>query len=182
MSTPTTTPRTAAHRLQVATVLHAFIEEKVLPGTGIAPAAFWKGFDAIVADLAPKNIALLAERDRLQTELDAWHKTNPGPIADMHAYRAFLEKIGYLVPAPKKARITTTKVDAELAVQAGPQLVVPVLNARYALNAANARWGSLYDALYGTEAISEEGGAEKGKGYNPMRGAKVIAFARQVLD
>ncbi|MDP3650164.1 MAG: malate synthase G [Rhodoferax sp.] len=185
MSTPTTTPRTAAHRLQVATVLHAFIEEKVLPGTGIAPAAFWKGFDAIVADLAPKNIALLAERDRLQTELDAWHQANPGPITDMTAYRAFLEKIGYLVESPKKAKITTANVDAELAKQAGPQLVVPVLNARYALNAANARWGSLYDALYGTDVISEDKGCEKvGKkgGYNPKRGAKVIAYARHVLD
>jgi len=185
MSTPTTTPRTAAHRLQIATVLHTFIEEKVLPGTGIAPAAFWKGFDAIVADLAPKNIALLAERDRLQTELDAWHQANPGPITDMTTYRAFLEKIGYLVESPKKAKITTANVDAELAKQAGPQLVVPVLNARYALNAANARWGSLYDALYGTDVISEDKGCEKvGKkgGYNPKRGAKVIAYARHVLD
>jgi malate synthase len=179
------TSRTSAHRLQVATVLHSFIENKVLPGTGVTPAAFWKGFDAIVADLAPKNIALLAERDRLQTELDAWHKANPGPISDMPAYKAFLEKIGYLVPSPKKAKITTTKVDAELAIQAGPQLVVPVLNARYALNAANARWGSLYDALYGTDVISEDKGCEKvGKkgGYNPKRGAKVIAYARNVLD
>ena len=179
------TSRTSAHRLQVATVLHSFIQDKVLPGTGVTPAAFWKGFDAIVADLAPKNIALLAERDRLQTELDAWHKANPGPISDMPAYKAFLEKIGYLVPSPKKAKITTTKVDAELAIQAGPQLVVPVLNARYALNAANARWGSLYDALYGTDVISEDKGCEKvGKkgGYNPKRGAKVIAYARNVLD
>ncbi|WP_374589346.1 malate synthase G, partial [Ideonella dechloratans] len=125
---------------------------------------------------------LLAERDRLQTELDTWHKANPGPIKDMVAYRGFLEKIGYLVPQPADAKITTANVDDELATQAGPQLVVPILNARYALNAANARWGSLYDALYGTDAISEEGGAEKGKGYNPVRGAKVIAFARQVLD
>jgi malate synthase len=179
------TSRTSAHRLQVASVLHSFIQDKVLPGTGVTPAAFWKGFDAIVADLAPKNTALLAERDRLQTELDAWHKANPGPISDMPAYKAFLEKIGYLVPSPKKAKITTTKVDAELAIQAGPQLVVPVLNARYALNAANARWGSLYDALYGTDVISEDKGCEKvGKkgGYNPKRGAKVIAYARNVLD
>ncbi|MDO9165172.1 MAG: malate synthase G, partial [Rhodoferax sp.] len=176
------TERTPTHRLQVATVLHQFIESKVLPGTGVASATFWKGFDALVADLAPRNIALLAERDRLQTELDAWHKANPGPIQDMPAYRAFLEKIGYLVPSPKKARITTTKVDAELAVQAGPQLVVPVLNARYALNAANARWGSLYDALYGTDVISEAKGAKKGKSYNPVRGAKVIEYARHVLD
>ncbi len=184
MSTNASTPRTTAHRLQVATVLHQFIETQVLPGTGIAPEAFWKGFDAIVADLAPKNIALLAERDRLQTELDTWHAANPGPITNMPAYKAFLEKIGYLVPAPKKVKVTTSNVDAELAKQAGPQLVVPVLNARYALNAANARWGSLYDALYGTDVISEEKGQEKvgPKGYNPKRGKKVIEYARHVLD
>lgn len=176
------TDRTQVHGLQVATSLYRFVEDKVLPGTGVDAAAFWKGFDAIVADLAPRNIALLAERDRLQTELDTWHKANPGPIKDMVAYRGFLEKIGYLVPQPAEVKATTTNVDDELATQAGPQLVVPILNARYALNAANARWGSLYDALYGTDAISEEGGAEKGKGYNPVRGAKVIAFARQVLD
>ncbi|MFC6281439.1 MULTISPECIES: malate synthase G [Polaromonas] len=180
--TTTSTPRTTAHRLQVATVLHRFIEDQVLPGTGVSAQAFWRGFDAIVADLAPKNIALLAERDRLQLEMDAWHKANPGPIADMKAYRAFLEKTGYLVPAPKKVSITTGNVDAELAKQAGPQLVVPILNARYALNAANARWGSLYDALYGTDVIAETDGAEKGKGYNPVRGAKVIEYARHVLD
>jgi malate synthase len=179
-----TTPRTAAHRLQVANSLHQFIETQVLPGTGIAPEAFWSGFDAIVADLAPKNIALLAERDRLQTEMDTWHKANPGPVTDMPAYKAFLEQIGYLVPAPKKVKITTKNVDAELATQAGPQLVVPVLNARYALNAANARWGSLYDALYGTDVISEDKGCEKvgPKGYNPKRGKKVIEYARNVLD
>jgi malate synthase len=182
MSTPSHTPRTKEHRLQVATVLHTFIQDEVLPGTGIAPADFWKGFDAIVADLAPKNIALLAERDRLQTELDAWHKANPGPIRDMLAYRAFLKGIGYLVPVPAQVTATTSNVDDELAKQAGPQLVVPVLNARYALNAANARWGSLYDALYGTDVIPETEGLEKGKSYNPARGAKVIAYARRVLD
>jgi malate synthase len=184
------TQRTPIHRLQVASNLYQFINDKVLPGTGVAPDKFWKGFDAIVADLAPKNIALLAERDHLQSEQDAWHKAHPGPITagdassphDMKAYRAFLEKIGYLVPVPKKVKTTTSNVDDELAKQAGPQLVVPVLNARYALNAANARWGSLYDALYGTDALSEEGGAEKGKGYNPVRGAKVINYARHVLD
>ncbi len=176
------TDRTTAHRLQVATELHRFVEEKVLPASGVASDVFWKGFDAIVHDLAPKNVALLAERDRLQSELDAWHKKNPGPIADMPAYRAFLEKIGYLLPQPKGVKATTANVDSELALQAGPQLVVPILNARYALNAANARWGSLYDALYGTDAIPETGGAEKGKGYNPVRGAKVIEFARNVLD
>ena len=176
------TARTTAHGLQVATELHRFIEDKVLPASGVASDVFWKGFDAIVSDLAPKNIALLAERDRLQSELDAWHRKNPGPIADMPAYRAFLEKIGYLLPQPKGVKATTANVDSELALQAGPQLVVPILNARYALNAANARWGSLYDALYGTDAIPETGGAEKGKGYNPVRGAKVIEFARNVLD
>lgn len=178
----TTNARTSSHRLQVATGLYRFIEDEVLPGTGVASGAFWKGFDAIVADLAPRNLSLLAERDRLQAEMDAWHKANPGPIADMKAYRAFLEKTGYLVPSPKKVTITTANVDAELARQAGPQLVVPILNARYALNAANARWGSLYDALYGTDALSEDDGATKGKGYNPVRGAKVIEYARYVLD
>jgi malate synthase len=176
------TDRTTVHGLQVANELHRFIEDQVLPATGVDSATFWKGFDAIVADLAPKNIALLAERARLQAEMDAWHKAHPGPIIDMPAYRAFLEKIGYLLPQPKEVQTTTSNVDAELAQQAGPQLVVPILNARYALNAANARWGSLYDALYGTDAIPEADGTEKGKGYNPVRGAKVIAFAREVLD
>ncbi|MBK6850526.1 MAG: malate synthase G [Burkholderiales bacterium] len=176
------TQRTTLHRLQVATVLHRFIEDQVLPGTGIASDRFWAGFDAIVADLAPRNIALLAERDRLQAQIDAWHTAHPGPIADMAAYRAFLEQIGYLVPVPEQVQASATHVDAELALQAGPQLVVPILNARYALNAANARWGSLYDALYGTDAISEADGAEMAGGYNPVRGAKVIAYARSVLD
>jgi malate synthase len=178
----TQTERTTSHRLQVATELFSFINNQVLPGTGVASDNFWTGVDAIVADLAPKNIALLAERDRLQIELDTWHSAHPGPIADMPAYRAFLESIGYLVQQPADVAITTANVDAELAVQAGPQLVVPILNARYALNAANARWGSLYDALYGTDAIPETDGAEKGKSYNPVRGAKVIEFARNLLD
>ncbi len=177
-----TTPRTQAYSLQVATTLHNFIESKVLPGTGVAPSQFWSGFDAIVRDLAPKNAALLAERDRLQLAQDAWHKANPGEIKDMAAYRKFLTECGYLVPVPASVEATTKNVDAELAIQAGPQLVVPVLNARYALNAANARWGSLYDALYGTDALPETDGADKGKGYNPIRGAKVIAFARNFLD
>ena len=176
------TARTTVHSLQVATPLFRFIEDRVLPGTGVSSAGFWAGFDAIVRDLSPKNMALLAERDRLQTELDGWHRAHPGPIVDMPAYRAFLEQIGYLLPLPGDVKATTAHVDAELALQAGPQLVVPILNARYALNAANARWGSLYDALYGTDAISEADGADKGRGYNPLRGAKVIAFARQVLD
>jgi malate synthase len=174
--------RVAMHGLQVAPELHRFIEDKVLPGTGVTSAAFWRGFDAIVKEFAPKNLALLAERERLQRELDGWHKANPGPIRDMAAYRGFLEQVGYLVPPPPDMKATTANVDAELALQAGPQLVVPILNARYALNAANARWGSLYDALYGTDVIAEADGAGKGQGYNPVRGAKVIAFARQVLD
>ncbi len=176
------TQRTQIHGLQVATVLADFINHKVLPGTGVEPDAFWKGFDAVVHELAPKNAALLAERDRLQLELDRWHAAHPGPINDMPAYRKFLEEIGYIVPVPAEVRATTTNVDNELALQAGPQLVVPVLNARYALNAANARWGSLYDALYGTDVIPETEGFEKTRGYNPARGAKVIAYARNMLD
>jgi len=176
------TARTHVHRLQVATTLHQFIEQQVLPGTGVSSAHFWRGFDALVADLAPRNMALLAERDRIQTEMDRWHEAHPGPIRNMKAYRSFLEKIGYLVPHPGRVKTTTQNVDAELAIQAGPQLVVPILNARYALNAANARWGSLYDALYGTDVISQANGAEKGTGYNPVRGAKVIEYARYVLD
>ncbi|HLL18112.1 MAG TPA: malate synthase G, partial [Rubrivivax sp.] len=170
------------HSLQVASVLARFIEDEVLPGTGVSAEHFWVGFDSIVRDLAPKNAALLAERDRLQTALDGWHRANPGPVRDMAAYRQFLDSVGYLEPRPVPFKASTHNVDDELAVQAGPQLVVPILNARYALNAANARWGSLYDALYGTDAIAESGGAERGAAYNPARGAKVIGFARQFLD
>ncbi|MEX8512099.1 MAG: malate synthase G, partial [Leptothrix ochracea] len=176
------TARTSIHGLQVATELFRFIEDKVLPGTGVTSAAFWAGFDQLVADLAPKNAALLAKRDQIQLQMDAWHTAHPGPITDMAAYQAFLTEIGYLVPVPQSVQSTTSNVDAELALQAGPQLVVPILNARYALNAANARWGSLYDALYGTDVLPETDGADKGRGYNPVRGAKVIAYARQVLD
>ena len=182
----TTTPRTRLHDLHVADELVRFVDDEVLPGTGIDRATWWAGFDAIVRDLAPRNAALLAERDRLQAEIDAWHRAHPGPIADPAAYRAFLERIGYLLPEPKDVRATTAGVDAELALQAGPQLVVPILNARYALNAANARWGSLYDALYGTDVIGEDGGAGKTApgtgGYNPVRGRRVIEFARSFLD
>ena len=176
------TARTTCNSLQVATPLYRFIEDKVLPGTGIKSADFWKGFDELVKDLSPKNEALLAKRDRIQLDLDKWHQANPGPIKDMPAYRKFLKEIGYLDEVPGKVVGTTKNVDDELALQAGPQLVVPVLNARYALNAANARWGSLYDALYGTDVISEADGATKDGAYNPIRGAKVVAFARQFLD
>jgi malate synthase len=176
------TVRTTRLRLQVAQTLDRFVEDELLPAIGVAPAQFWQGLDAIVHDLAPKNQALLAERDRLQAELDRWHRAHPGPIADMPAYRRFLESIGYLQPVPTRAVATTTQVDTELALQAGPQLVVPLLNARYALNAANARWGSLYDALYGTDVIPETGGAGRAGAYNPKRGAAVIAYARNILD
>ncbi|WP_286775770.1 MULTISPECIES: malate synthase G [unclassified Pseudomonas] len=171
-----------SHHLQIAPVLQRFIEDEVLPGTAIDATRFWQGFSTLVHDLAPRNRELLAERDRLQAELDNWHRQHPGPIADMAAYQAFLRSIGYLVDTPGQVRITTTNVDREIAEQAGPQLVVPLSNARYALNAANARWGSLYDALYGTDAISDSDGAERGQGYNPARGARVIAFGRRFLD
>ena len=176
------TARIQKHRLAVAANLHDFIEQEALPGTGMASEAFWLGFDALVHTLAPKNRALLAERDRLQSEIDTWHRQHPGPIADMAAYKAFLSGIGYLKPVPADSRIDTSNIDTELAEQAGPQLVVPVMNARYALNAANARWGSLYDALYGTDAISEDDGATRAGAYNPVRGGKVIAFGRAFLD
>jgi malate synthase len=176
------TARTACHDLQVDTILYRFIEDKVLPGTGIDSDRWWRGFAQIVHDLSPKNAQLLAERDRLQSELDAWHSAHPGPVRDIPAYRKFLESIGYLLPVPKAVKVTTDHVDAELSTTAGPQLVVPILNARYVLNAANARWGSLYDALYGTDALPETDGATRDGGYNAVRGAKVIAFARGFLD
>lgn len=175
------TERIEQDGLQVAAVLHKFIQNEALPASGVSAEQFWPGFAALVRDLAPRNRELLAERERLQGELDAWHRAHPGPITDMPAYRAFLEKIGYLLPAPADVQVTTPDVDAELAEQAGPQLVVPMSNARYALNAANARWGSLYDALYGTDAIAPTPG-DPGRGYFPARGAAVIARARAVLD
>jgi len=168
--------------LQVADSLYHFIEDKVLPELHINSADFWQGFAAIVKDLTPINDALLAKRDRIQLDLDKWHRANPGPIKDMPAYRQYLREIGYIDEVPANVVASTQNVDDELALQAGPQLVVPVLNARYALNAANARWGSLYDALYGTDVLSEEDGATKGGAFNPIRGAKVVAYARQFLD
>ncbi|MDQ0122873.1 malate synthase [Pseudomonas lini] len=168
--------------LKVAPVLQRFVEVEVLPGTGLAPQTFWRGFADLVHELAPQNRALLAERDRLQAELDSWHRAHPGPVSDMAAYRAFLSDIGYLQAAPAEVKVSTANVDTEISLQAGPQLVVPAVNARYALNAANARWGSLYDALYGTDVIPPDDGAEPGRTYNPVRGSKVIAFARTFLD
>jgi len=174
------TDRIRKGELDIASSLYDLVVNDIAPGTGIEGDAFWASFEQVVAELAPKNRALLAKRDAIQAKIDAWHTANPG--FDFAAYKAFLTEIGYLLPEGPDFSISTENVDAEIATIAGPQLVVPVKNARYALNAANARWGSLYDALYGTDVISDEGGAEKGKGYNPVRGNKVIAYARQFLD
>jgi malate synthase len=165
--------------LSIAAALVRFAEDQVLPGTGIAPDAFWSGVADIFHRFAPENAALLAKRDALQAQIDAWHEARAGKPLDQAEYQAFLRLIGYLVPEPAPFSITTQNVDAELATLAGPQLVVPVLNARFVLNAANARWGSLYDALYGTDAIP---GSAGGKGYDPARGAQVIAWAKDFLD
>ncbi|MCS6931204.1 MAG: malate synthase G [Acetobacteraceae bacterium] len=165
--------------IEIDSRLAAFLSEEALPGTGIAPAAFFAGMERVIAGFAPRNAALLAERDALQARIDAWHRAHPARPVDLAAYKAFLSEIGYLRPEGPDFAIGTENVDEEIAAIAGPQLVVPVNNPRYALNAANARWGSLYDALYGTDAIP---GAPAGPGYDPARGAKVIARAREVLD
>ncbi|WP_332846960.1 malate synthase G [Pseudomonas lactucae] len=168
--------------LQVAKVLFDFVNNEAIPGSGITADQFWAGADKVIHDLAPKNKALLAKRDDFQARIDTWHQTHASQAHDPAAYKAFLQDIGYLLPEAADFLASTQNVDDEIARMAGPQLVVPVMNARFALNASNARWGSLYDALYGTDAISEADGAEKGKGYNKVRGDKVIAFARAFLD
>ena len=176
------TERVQVGDLQVARELYDFVNDEVLPGTGIDQAGFWSGFTGIVNDLAPRNRELLEIREQLQAKIDAWHRENPGFPSDIAEYRAFLTEIGYLKPEGGPFSVGTSNTDPEISTVAGPQLVVPVMNARYSLNAANARWGSLYDALYGTDAIPEDGGAERSGGFNPARGAKVIAFARDFLD
>jgi malate synthase len=168
--------------LQVASVLHAFVRDEALPGSGLDEAAFWRGVEELLGDLAPRNRELLARRQELQSQLDEWHTAHPGPIRDQAAYVRLLRDLGYLVDEPADFSIDTESVDDEVAVLAGPQLVVPLLNERFAANAANARWGSLYDALYGTDALPEHDGQERGSSYNPKRGAAVIAFARAFLD
>ena len=167
--------------LGIDQTLYDFVNLEAIPGTGIQEQPFWRGFAALVQALAPRNAALLRRRDELQSKIDAWHRQNPGPAFDHSRYKEHLVQIGYLVPEQAAFSVDTAHVDPEIAQIAGPQLVVPVNNARYALNAANARWGSLYDALYGTDVIPEEGAARIGR-YNPRRGARVITFARNFLD
>ena len=176
------TNRVDRHGLRVAKELDDFITAEALPGTGLGEDAFWSGFSAIVRDLTPRNRALLSRRDELQGKIDAWHRDRRGQRHDPEAYKAFLAEIGYLVPEGGPFEIATANVDDEIANIAGPQLVVPVMNARFALNAANARWGSLYDAFYGTDIIPESPGREKGTSYNPARGERVIERAARELD
>ena len=176
------TERIAAGGLQVDKELYDFINEEALPGTGVSREAFWSGFDRLVHGLAPRNRELLAKREELQRRIDAWYRETRDEPIDLAEYRAVLREIGYLVPEGEDCAVTTANVDPEIATVAGPQLVVPVTNARYALNAANARWGSLYDALYGTDVIPEDDGCERTARYNPVRGARVIARSREFLD
>ncbi len=179
---PPATDRVSVGNLRVAKVLHDFVNNEALPGTGLDPESFWAGVDKVVADLTPQNQELLARRDDLQAQIDKWHRQRVIEPFDVSAYKEFLTEIGYLQPEPADFTITTSGVDTEITSTAGPQLVVPVLNARFALNASNARWGSLYDALYGTDVIPETDGAEKGTSYNRVRGDQVIAYARKFLD
>ncbi|WP_461534655.1 malate synthase G [Spongorhabdus nitratireducens] len=176
------TERITIGGLKVAQVLDELVRNEIAPGTGVDADSVWLALEKILDELGPENSALLQKREQLQQQIDQWHREHQGQPHIPTEYKSFLKSIGYLVSEGDDFNISTENVDAELATMAGPQLVVPVMNARYALNAANARWGSLYDALYGTDVISDEGGAEKGQGYNPKRGEKVIAFARNLLD
>ena len=176
------TNRVTVGTLRVAQVLYDFINNEALPGTDVDPDSFWAGVDKVVTDLSPQNQDLLARRDNLQAQIDKYHRQHVIEPIDPEGYKQFLTDIGYLQPEPADFTITTAGVDDEITTTAGPQLVVPILNARFALNAANARWGSLYDALYGTDVIPEDDGAEKGTSYNKVRGDKVIAYARRFLD
>ena len=167
--------------LQVSQLLYNFVNSEVLPGSGINQEKFWSDFDGLIHELSPINKQLLDERSELQEKINKWHKEHKTSF-NFGEYKTFLQEIGYLEPKVEDFNVSTENVDSEVATQAGPQLVVPVDNARYALNAANARWGSLYDALYGTDVIGDEDGAEAGKSYNPIRGAKVVSFAKNFLD
>ena len=182
MSDSSTSDRVAVGNLRVARPLYDFITNEALPGTGIEPDSFWAGADKVITDLTGRNAELLARREDLQSQIDRYHRQRIIGGIDPAEYRQFLSDIGYLLPEPQDFTITTSGVDPEITSTAGPQLVVPILNARFALNAANARWGSLYDALYGTDVISEADGAQKGDRYNTVRGDKVIAYARRFLD
>ena len=170
------------NKLSVAGVLFRFVNDELLPGTDIDPKKFWNGLSKYAHELAPKNKELLEVRENLQKQIDIWHKNKKDKKINLQKYSNFLKKIGYLKKEKKKFKIETKNIDSEISKIAGPQLVVPVMNARYALNAANARWGSLYNALYGTDVVSETNGAERGKKYNHIRGEKVIKYARNFLD
>ena len=187
MTTPAATPapahiRVNNGRMEVARPLHQLLVDDVLPDLEIAPAVFWAMLEEVINELAPQNNVLLLKRYKLQAEIDTWHQARCDAPHDHAQYKKFLQKIGYLLPEGPDFAVSPQQVDDEIATIAGPQLVVPVKNARYALNATNARWGSLYDALYGSDVIAETDGAERAGVYNPVRGAKVIAYARQFLD
>ena len=169
-------------KLSVAGVLFGFVNDEILPGTGVEPKVFWSGLDKYAHELTKENKKLLEFRENLKKKIDIWHKDRKGKKIDINEYKKFLEQIGYLKKEGKKFQIETKNVDSEISKIAGPQLVVPVMNARYSLNAANARWGSLYNALYGTDVISDSNGAERGKKYNYIRGERVIEYARNFLD
>ena len=177
-----TVNRQRAGTLRIATVFYEFVENELLPEIGFSSDDFWQGLESIITDLTPTNRALLARRDELQQQIDDWHVARQGQDWSHDDYVAFLREIGYLGDAGSAFSIDTANVDAEIAEIAGPQLVVPVSNARFAINAANARWGSLYDALYGTDVIGEENGQQRDGAYNPNRGAAVIRYAIEFLD